>query len=92
MNSAQLKPADPAAESALQPALRECVARSVRRYLVDMRAQMPEGLYELVLHEMEASLLGEVLRWSDGNQSKSAAALGINRATLRKKLALRGLG
>lgn len=84
-------PVDLAAESILQPALRECVARSVRRYMHDMQPQMPEGLYELVLHEMEASLLGEVLRWSDGNQSKAAEALGINRATLRKKLALRGL-
>ena len=85
-------PVDLAAESVLQPALRECVARSVRRYLSDLHAQMPERLYELVLHEMEASMLDEVLRWSDGNQSKAAAALGINRATLRKKLALRGLG
>jgi hypothetical protein len=29
-----------------------------------------------------------VLAWAGGNQSKAAAALGINRATLRKKLAL----
>jgi len=27
------------------------------------------------------------LQWAGGNQSKAAAALGINRATLRKKLA-----
>jgi Fis family transcriptional regulator len=32
------------------------------------------------------------LHWAGGNQSKAAAALGMNRATLRKKLALRGLG
>lgn len=84
--------ADMAAESVLQPALRECVARAVRRYLTDLDAQMPDGLYELVLHEVEAPLLHEVLVWSGGNQSKAAAALGINRATLRKKLAARGLG
>ena len=83
--------ADPAGESALQPALRECVARAVRRYLADLDSQMPEGLYELVLHEVETPLLREVLQWSGGNQSKAAAALGINRATLRKKLALRRL-
>jgi len=63
----------------------------VRRYLTDLDAQMPDGLYDLVLHEVEAPLLQEVLNWSGGNQSKAAAALGINRATLRKKLHQYGL-
>jgi Fis family transcriptional regulator len=44
-----------------------------------------------VLQEVEAPLLREVLAWSRGNQSKAAAALGINRATLRKKLAIHSL-
>ena len=90
MNAAVLR-ADPAAESTLQPALRECVTRAVRRYLHDMDSQMPEGLYDLVLREVETPLLREVLAWAGGNQSKAAAALGINRATLRKKLALLGI-
>jgi Fis family transcriptional regulator len=33
-----------------------------------------------------------VLAWAGGNQSRAAVALGINRATLRKKLAALGLG
>jgi len=45
-----------------------------------------------VLREVETPLLREVLAWSSGNQSKAAAALGINRATLRKKLAALGIG
>jgi len=32
-----------------------------------------------------------VLAWYGGNQSRAAAALGINRATLRKKLQQYGL-
>jgi len=92
VNAAPVLHADQAAESMLQPALRECVARAVRRYLSDLHAQMPHDLYELVLHEVETPLLREVLHWCGGNQSKAAGALGINRATLRKKLALRGLG
>jgi Fis family transcriptional regulator, factor for inversion stimulation protein len=36
-------------------------------------------------------LLREVLAFHDGNQSRAAAVLGINRATLRKKLAAHGL-
>jgi Fis family transcriptional regulator len=92
VNAVPVLHADSSGESVLQPALRECVARAVRRYLSDLDAQMPEGLYELVLNEVEAPLLREVLHWSGGNQSKAAAALGINRATLRKKLSVRGLG
>ena len=91
MNAAALR-AEPAPESTLQPALRECVTRAVRRYLHDLDSQMPEDLYALVLHEVEMPLLREVLSWAGGNQSKAAAALGINRATLRKKLGALGLG
>ena len=52
---------------------------------------MPDGVYELVLCEVETALFSEVLRWADGNKSVASAALGINRATLRKKLSMRGL-
>ena len=52
----------------------------------DVESQPAEGLYALVLREVESPLLREVLAWYGGNQSKAAAALGINRATLRKKL------
>jgi Fis family transcriptional regulator len=90
MNAAfDLRLAD-ATESSLQPALRECVARAVRRYLYDMDGNA-SGLYDLVLGEVEAPLLREVMQWAGGNQSKAAAALGINRATLRKKLAVHDL-
>jgi Fis family transcriptional regulator len=92
LNVAAALRADQAPESTLQPALRECVARAVRRYLHDMDSQMPEGLYDLVLREVETPLLREVLAWAGGNQSRAAVALGINRATLRKKLAALGLG
>jgi Fis family transcriptional regulator len=83
---------DQAAESTLQPALRECVARAVRRYLQDRDSQTPDDLYALVLEEVEKPLLREVLAWAGGNQSRAATALGINRATLRKKLAQLRIG
>lgn len=75
-----------------QSALSECVARTVRRYLADIGdTECTEGLHALVLREVEVPLLREVLAFHDGNQSRAAGALGINRATLRKKLAAHGL-
>ncbi|HEY6895210.1 MAG TPA: helix-turn-helix domain-containing protein [Rhodanobacteraceae bacterium] len=91
MNAVSILRAEAAHEPQLQPALRECVSRAVRRYLSDVESQPREGLYALVLHEVESPLLAEVLAWYGGNQSKAAAALGINRATLRKKLHQYGL-
>lgn len=90
MNAAISLRAD-AHEPALQPALRECVARAVRRYLADVESQPGEGLHALVLQEVEMPLLREVMAWYGGNQSRAAEALGINRATLRKKLQQYGL-
>ncbi len=87
MNALYALRADSApADAASQPALRECVARAVRRYLVDLDDHESDDLYELVLREVEAPLFAEVLRHCDGNQTRAAATLGINRATLRKKL------
>jgi Fis family transcriptional regulator, factor for inversion stimulation protein len=58
----------------------------VRRYLRDMGDATCEDLYDVVLREIEAPLLNEVMRHCDDNQSRAAEMLGLNRATLRKKL------
>ncbi|NOY61691.1 MAG: Fis family transcriptional regulator [Gammaproteobacteria bacterium] len=46
----------------------------------------PDNLYKFVIGEVERSLLEVVMKNSGGNQSKAAQILGLNRATLRKKL------
>lgn len=74
-----------------QSALRDCVTQAVKRFLVDMDEQIDCELYDLVLREVEAPLFAEVLRHYQGNQTRAAEALGINRATLRKKLKRYGL-
>ncbi len=82
----------PPSQSTSQSALSECVSRTVRRYLADIGdAECSEGLHAMVLREVEGPLLREVMAFHEGNQSRAATALGINRATLRKKLAIYGL-
>lgn len=63
-----------------------CVRHAVRGYLKAMGEHDPDDLYRFVLSEVEKPLLEEVLRWTAGNQSRSAAVLGISRNTLSKKI------
>lgn len=79
------KKQQPAPED-MQPALRKAVGAAVRQYLRDMNGHDPDALYKLVLSEVEAPLVEEVLRYAAGNQTRAADILGINRATLRKKI------
>lgn len=69
-----------------QPALKEVVSKVVRRYLHDFGQSQSSNLHEMLLAEVEPALLQEVLKHCRGNQSRAADVLGINRATLRKKL------
>ena len=82
---------EPAPLSNPQPALRDYVAKAVRRYLLDLGDCDSHELYDIVLREIEMPMLSEVMRHCEGNQSRAAAVLGLNRATLRKKLKAYGL-
>lgn len=64
------------------------VARHLRRYF-DLHGNMlpPPGLYSRILREIEAPLIEIALDATGGNQAKCADLLGINRNTLRKKIA-----
>ena len=66
--------------------LNQSVEEAVNEYLKMMGDQRVTDLYEMVLAEVEPSLLKCVKKYSRGNQSQMALILGINRATLRKKL------
>ena len=66
--------------------LNQSVEEAVDEYLNIMGDQPVTDLYEMVLAEVEPSLLKCVKNYCKANQSQMALILGINRATLRKKL------
>ena len=66
--------------------LRHNVQEAIRRYLEDMGQSQPECLYRTLMAEVEPPLIEEVLRFTQGNQSKTARILGMTRNTLRSKL------
>jgi Fis family transcriptional regulator, factor for inversion stimulation protein len=72
-------------------AIDDCMRSSVEQYFKDLRGAQPDGLYELFIGAAEKPLLEVVLRQADGNQSKAAQWLGINRNTLHGKLLEHGL-
>lgn len=81
----------PSPSQPAQPTLRESVKQSVGNYLATLGGQDIDDLYELVLSEVEAPLLDEIMTHTRGNQTRAAQMLGLNRGTLRKKLKKYGM-
>ncbi len=71
--------------------LGQCVRQSLAAYFADLDGTEAQNLYPLVIGEIEKPLLETVMHQTRGNQSRAARMLGINRNTLRKKLAQYGL-
>jgi two-component system, NtrC family, nitrogen regulation response regulator GlnG len=73
----------------------EQVASSVRKWLAEQVRLAgnvpPADLYQALLQVVEPALLDDVLKRLNGNRWVAAHWLGLNRATVRKKLALYGL-
>ncbi|CAH1044452.1 DNA-binding transcriptional regulator Fis [Halomonas sp. TD01] len=82
--------ADPATSVPPQP-LREAVETAIRRYFEHLDGSQATDLYAMVMAEVEAPLLNCVMEHTEGNQTRAADVLGLNRGTLRKKLKLYGL-
>ena len=66
--------------------LRTHTEQALDCYFTSLNGHRPGHLYELVMREVEEPLFRAVLGYADGNQSRAADILGINRGTLRKKL------
>ena len=64
------------------------VKQSLERYFRELNGAPSTSVYNMVLREVERPLLEVVMQQTNGNQSRAAEVLGINRNTLRKKLKL----
>ena len=68
------------------PDIADCIRQNLIQYFRDLNGETPCGVYEMVLLQVEKSLLAHIMDECGGNQSKAAEMLGLNRNTLRKKL------
>jgi Fis family transcriptional regulator, factor for inversion stimulation protein len=71
--------------------LRNHAERALTDYFATLDGHHPTHLYDMVLREVEEPLFRAALDYAEGNQSRAAVILGINRGTLRKKLRQFGL-
>jgi Fis family transcriptional regulator len=56
------------------------------QYFTDLSGENPNRVYDMVVESVEKPLLLYIMNLAEGNQSKAANILGLNRNTLRKKL------
>jgi Fis family transcriptional regulator len=80
----------PNRERRKQP-LRACVQSALELYFNDLDGHEAEGVYDMVVGQVEQAMLESIMRHTRSNQTRAAEILGINRSTLRKKLKLHGL-
>ena len=73
-------------DTAPTQSLRDSVTIAVRHYLKELDGQMTADVYQMVLAEIEAPLLKEIMAYTRNNQTRASIMLGLNRGTLRKKL------
>ena len=67
--------------------LADAVKESLDDYFTHLDGQPPHAIYDMVLGCVERPMLEFILNKVGGNQSKAAEVLGLNRNTLRKKMA-----
>lgn len=71
--------------------LRDSVEKTMQNYFTQLDGAPVKDVYQLVLSEVEAPLLEQVMKYTRNNQTKASDMLGLNRGTLRKKLKQYGL-
>jgi Fis family transcriptional regulator len=60
--------------------------KSLEEYFRKLDGEQPHSIYDMVIANVERSLLASVMHRAGGNQTQAADMLGLNRNTLRSKL------
>jgi DNA-binding protein Fis len=76
----------PKVDKNIQTFLEKWLDTSVKKYVSHMDGRQNGGLHGLIINGVEKPLLEIVLQETQGNRTKAANILGINRNTLRKKI------
>ena len=63
------------------------VEKSLDEYFRKLDGETPHGIYDMVIFNVERTLIATVMERANGNQTQAADMLGLNRNTLRTKLA-----
>lgn len=71
--------------------LSACVRKMMKQYFNDLDGEDATDIYDMVVANVEKPLLEVVLHHAEGNQTRAAELLGLNRNTLRKKLTQHGI-
>jgi Fis family transcriptional regulator, factor for inversion stimulation protein len=67
------------------------VEKSLDEYFRRLDGEAPHGIYDMVITNVERSLIASVMERANGNQTQAADMLGLNRNTLRTKLTKYGI-
>jgi Fis family transcriptional regulator len=67
------------------------VEKSLDEYFRRLDGEPPHGIYDMVISNVERAMLASVMERTNGNQTQAADMLGVNRNTLRTKLAKYGI-
>jgi len=67
------------------------VRKMMKQYFKDLDGEKCSGIYDMVVNAVEKPMLEIVMLQAQGNQTRAAELLGLNRNTLRKKLQQHGL-
>ena len=67
------------------------VRKVMKQYFKDLDGEKPSGIYSMVVACVEKPMLEVVMIQAQGNQTRAAELLGLNRNTLRKKLHQHGI-
>ncbi|MDA8905678.1 Fis family transcriptional regulator [Candidatus Thioglobus sp.] len=74
-----------------QRGLQDCIKDNLEKYFSDLNGETSNGVFKMVTQQTESATIKFVLDKVNQNQSEAARILGINRATLKKKVSLYNL-